>query len=436
MTFDTLLTAHAPRVFRAALGWLGDEQEARECAQEALLKAHRARRRYDTARPFYPWLHRIVRNTVFDALARRKHRAVPGLQEAWVPSDAPSVLDTLAQRESAEAVRRGLDRLGEDHREILILRHFQDLSYAEMAQLLQIPEGTVMSRLYRAPPCPGARPGGAPMTEDRLEALMVKVVDDLATAAERRELMDHLSERPDLQVELAAHLALKSTTDGWIERVQIDVALDRFDAQPLRRLEQGVGLSLILGGGGGADRLRAGRDPDGPRHPGVHQDRHRRDRGGDRGAAAVGGSVAPRHRQQGPLLGGDPLTDPAVPALAASADLAHRPEGLMLLTTDAVPPGFALIEVVGLVRGNTIRARHLGNDIVAALKGLVGGEISEYTKMMAESREQALDRMRAEAVARGANAVIGVRLTTSMIMQGSAEILAYGTAVRLARAEG
>ncbi|MEL6345035.1 MAG: YbjQ family protein [Myxococcota bacterium] len=112
----------------------------------------------------------------------------------------------------------------------------------------------------------------------------------------------------------------------------------------------------------------------------------------------------------------------------AAADLKGRPQGLALFTTDA-PPMHRIVGVKGLVRGNTIRARHLGNDIMAALKGLVGGEISEYTKMMAESREQALDRMRAEALALGANAIVGVRITTSMVMQGSAEILAYGTAV-------
>ena len=117
-------------------------------------------------------------------------------------------------------------------------------------------------------------------------------------------------------------------------------------------------------------------------------------------------------------------------ALQAAADLEHRPDGLPLFTIDEVP-GFHTAEVKGLVRGNTIRARHLGTDILAALRTLVGGEIAEYTKMMAESREQALDRMRAEAVLRGANAIIGVRLTTSMIMQGTAEILAYGTAVVL-----
>ncbi|MEO0604169.1 MAG: YbjQ family protein [Myxococcota bacterium] len=103
----------------------------------------------------------------------------------------------------------------------------------------------------------------------------------------------------------------------------------------------------------------------------------------------------------------------------------------MKIFTTENPPDFEVTESLGLVRGNTIRARHLGNDILAAFKSLVGGEISEYTKMLAESREQALDRMRAEAVARGANAILGLQMTTSMVMQGSAEILCYGTAVEL-----
>ena len=119
-----------------------------------------------------------------------------------------------------------------------------------------------------------------------------------------------------------------------------------------------------------------------------------------------------------------------VPAVTAAADLANRPDELPIYTLGVVP-GMRVVKVVGLVRGNTIRARHIGNDILAALKTLVGGEISEYTKMMAESREQALDRMRAEAHARGANAIVEVRLTTSTVMQGAAEILAYGTAVIL-----
>ncbi len=90
-----------------------------------------------------------------------------------------------------------------------------------------------------------------------------------------------------------------------------------------------------------------------------------------------------------------------------------------------------ITEHVGLVRGNTIRARHLGRDILAAFRNIVGGEIHDYTKLLAESREQALDRMVDEARALGADAVIGVRFSTSMLAHGAAELLAYGTAVKL-----
>lgn len=116
--------------------------------------------------------------------------------------------------------------------------------------------------------------------------------------------------------------------------------------------------------------------------------------------------------------------------LLAATDLAHRPDALPTATTDELP-GYRIVETLGLVRGNTIRTRHVGTDIVAVVKTLFGGEISEYTKMLAESREQALDRMRAHAVSIGGNAVVGVRFTTSTVMQGAAEILAYGTAVRV-----
>jgi len=105
-----------------------------------------------------------------------------------------------------------------------------------------------------------------------------------------------------------------------------------------------------------------------------------------------------------------------------------RSEDIIVVTTENIA-GKEIVEVKGLVRGNTIRARHLGKDIGAVLRGMVGGEISEYTKMMAESREQALDRMREEAISFGANAVVMTRFSTASTMQGAAEILVYGTAV-------
>ena len=102
------------------------------------------------------------------------------------------------------------------------------------------------------------------------------------------------------------------------------------------------------------------------------------------------------------------------------------------VTTDTVA-GYTITESLGSVIGNTIRARHLGKDISAALRSLVGGEITEYTGMMAESREQALQRMLDRAKELNADAVVGIRFQTSMIMQGSAELLVYGTAVKLAQ---
>ena len=101
----------------------------------------------------------------------------------------------------------------------------------------------------------------------------------------------------------------------------------------------------------------------------------------------------------------------------------------MIITTSETIEGKTITKTIGLVKGSTIRARHLGRDIMAGLRGVVGGEISEYTKMMAESREQALQRMEDEAQSMGANAVIALRFTTSMVMQNASEILAYGTAV-------
>ncbi len=103
---------------------------------------------------------------------------------------------------------------------------------------------------------------------------------------------------------------------------------------------------------------------------------------------------------------------------------------MIIVTTDYVP-GKKVVESIGLVKGNTIRARHVGKDILAGLKNIVGGEIEEYTKMMAESREQCLDRMAEEAKSLGADAVINVRFSTSSMMQSAAELLAYGTAVKL-----
>lgn len=101
----------------------------------------------------------------------------------------------------------------------------------------------------------------------------------------------------------------------------------------------------------------------------------------------------------------------------------------MLIVTSEQIANHKIVKSLGLVRGNAVRARHIGKDIMASLRNIVGGEIHEYAKLMAESREQSLDRMAAEAASLGANAVIAVRFTTSVMMGGAAELLAVGTAV-------
>lgn len=101
----------------------------------------------------------------------------------------------------------------------------------------------------------------------------------------------------------------------------------------------------------------------------------------------------------------------------------------MIVVTSETVPGKRIVRTVGIVRGNTVRARHIGQDILATLKNVVGGEVREYGKLIAESREQSLDRMIEHATDLGANAIICARFTTSVMMAGSAELLAYGTGV-------
>lgn len=103
----------------------------------------------------------------------------------------------------------------------------------------------------------------------------------------------------------------------------------------------------------------------------------------------------------------------------------------MIITTTENIPNQEVSEILGIARGSTVRARNIGRDIFAGLKNLVGGEIEEYTKLQAESREQAMQRMIQDAEKLNADAIINVRLATSMVMQGCSEILAYGTAVKL-----
>lgn len=104
----------------------------------------------------------------------------------------------------------------------------------------------------------------------------------------------------------------------------------------------------------------------------------------------------------------------------------------MIIATTETIAGREIAETLGLVRGSTVRAKHIGSDIVASLRNLVGGEVREYAQLLAGAREQALDRMMAEARKLGADAVVSVRMETSTIQQGASEVMCYGTAVRLA----
>lgn len=103
---------------------------------------------------------------------------------------------------------------------------------------------------------------------------------------------------------------------------------------------------------------------------------------------------------------------------------------MIIVNTETIP-GKEIQETLGIARGSSVRARNIGRDFFAGLKNIVGGEIDEYTRLQAEAREQALQRMTADAQRLGADAIVNVRLTTSMVMQGCSEILAYGTAVKL-----
>jgi uncharacterized protein YbjQ (UPF0145 family) len=103
----------------------------------------------------------------------------------------------------------------------------------------------------------------------------------------------------------------------------------------------------------------------------------------------------------------------------------------IILTTTENIPNKEIVEILGVARGSTVRARNVGRDIFAGIKSLIGGEIEEYTQLQAQAREQAMSRMYSDAERMGADAILNIRLTTSMVMQGASEILAYGTAVKI-----
>jgi len=142
-----------------------------------------------------------------------------------------------------------------------------------------------------------------------------------------------------------------------------------------------------------------------------------------------GRPVAPAHQNRAKSQPSSPGKPSAAPVSVRSFETADG--GEMIITNIETVPGKTLIEHFGLVTGSTIRAKHLGRDIMASLKNLVGGEIKSYTRLLQESREQAIDRMIEQARQLGANAIVNVRFSTSSVAQGAAELYAYGTAVRV-----
>lgn len=153
--FGELVKLYQKPAYAIAYGFVRNREDALEIAQEAFVKAYRAMSRFDTSRPFYPWIYRIVKNTCLNHIKKRNRRgetSFEGLKESGVDFAArgrgPDGVAGLG--ELRERIAGGMEQLTEDHQEILTLRHVQELSYNEIAECLQIPRGTVMSRLHGA----------------------------------------------------------------------------------------------------------------------------------------------------------------------------------------------------------------------------------------------------------------------------------------------
>ncbi|HUV36477.1 MAG TPA: RNA polymerase sigma factor [Patescibacteria group bacterium] len=149
--FEVIVRATMKRAYAISLGLLGNAEDARDVSQEAFIAAHRARRRFDDQRPFFPWFYRILRNRCLNFIqmrARRREISMDVLSERADGRDRPD--RDMIRKERIEAVWRALFALSPDHREVIVLRTFQEFSYREIAEALGISEGTVMSRLYYA----------------------------------------------------------------------------------------------------------------------------------------------------------------------------------------------------------------------------------------------------------------------------------------------
>jgi RNA polymerase sigma-70 factor (ECF subfamily) len=138
--------------FYVAYGYTGNAEDARDLSQEAFIKAYQARARFDEARPFYPWLYRILKNHCLNFVTRGRHHVSldDENEHREIASPAATALENMEENERKRLVRAAIDRLSDDHREIIVLKNFKEHSYKEIADLLGIPIGTVMSRLFYA----------------------------------------------------------------------------------------------------------------------------------------------------------------------------------------------------------------------------------------------------------------------------------------------
>jgi RNA polymerase sigma-70 factor (ECF subfamily) len=153
--FGKLVKKYMNEAFLVALGFTHDYDDARDLSQDAFVKAYEARRRFDAKRPFYPWFYRILRNHCLNFVQRRARRFEPlgrgdSSNEERLASRTPTPIETLEKNERIRFVRAAVDRLSVEHREVIVLKDFNGYSYTEMAAMLDIPLGTVMSRLYYA----------------------------------------------------------------------------------------------------------------------------------------------------------------------------------------------------------------------------------------------------------------------------------------------
>jgi RNA polymerase sigma-70 factor (ECF subfamily) len=151
-SFETLVRRYMTDAFMVAYGFVGNAEDARDLSQEAFIKAYHARGRFDASRPFYPWLYRILRNHCLNFVQRGRRNLSLDAEDFHreIACPRPTALEDLESEERRRIVRAAIARLSDDHREIIVLKNFRELSYREIADVLGIPIGTVMSRLFYA----------------------------------------------------------------------------------------------------------------------------------------------------------------------------------------------------------------------------------------------------------------------------------------------